>query len=204
MTSVNRDEAIATVIKCTLAAGAALFTSNGNNSRAAHALGDHPLIFYAMGSMGQCAALAAGYCAVSGRAVVALDGDGAAAMGLAGMPLVAAAVRAPFVHVVLDNGVYETTGGQRVPVPFKLLTAAAAASGYEAVRTVTDRSTLGAELSAALNAGMEPCAVFLHVRTAPSNREMYPRVPFHPRAITDRFMAADAASMPGAHAPTRS
>lgn len=202
MIGLDRDEAVGAVVEWTRAARGALFVSNGNNSRAAHALDDYPLTFYAMGSMGQCAPLAAGYASVARRLVVALDGDGAAAMGLAGLPLAAAAARAPFVHVVLDNGIYETTGGQEVPVPDGLLTTVAIASGYEVVQTVTSLAELHAGLCAALGESQERCedgegalnrprTVFLRVRTAPTGRPMFGRVPYHPREITERFLAAD-------------
>lgn len=204
MIIVDRDEAITVLAEWTRARDGALFVSNGNNSRAVYALADHPLTFYAMGSMGQCAPLAAGYAAGRRRLVVALDGDGAVAMGLAGLPLAAAVAPAPFVHVVLDNRVYETTGGQEVPVPDGLLTSAAAASGYEVVRTAVDRAELDAALRAATGEGGEseasaekPRTLFLRVRTTPTGRAMFPRVPYHPRQITERFRAADASRSRG-------
>lgn len=187
---MTRDEAILRVLAAMTEAQGAVFASNGNNSRACHALGDRPLTFYAMGCMGHCAPLAAGFSSATGRPTAALDGDGSVAMGLAGLALVTATAQPPFLHVTLDNGLYETTGGQRVPVPDGLLTAAARGAGYDRVVTAHD----GPELDAALRTALEERqTAFIRVLVnAGEGQAQHPRVPLHPREITDRFTAAAA------------
>ncbi len=168
----------------------ALFFSNGNNSRAGYALGDRHLNFYAMGSMGQCASLAAGFSSMTDRPTAALDGDGSAAMGLAGFPLVTNTARRPFLHVVVNNGLYETTGGQRVPIPAELLAATAHGSGYDQVTIARDERELSSSLRDAL---MGTKLAFIQAMvTVDKNSRQYPRVPFHPKDIATRFAAAVA------------
>jgi len=187
---MRRDDAIRRVLAALTAVDGAVFTSNGNNSRACYALGDRPLNFYVMGCMGQCGPMAAGFSHATGRPAAVIDGDGAVAMGLAGLPMVAGTARPPFLHVVLDNGVYETTGGQRVPVPDDLLVMTARGAGYHLVATARDDAELAAVLRTALE---ERRVAFVRVLVgADGGQAQYPRVPFHPHQVTDRFTAATA------------
>jgi thiamine pyrophosphate-dependent acetolactate synthase large subunit-like protein len=190
---MRRDDAIREVLDAMATVDGAVFTSNGNNSRAGYALGDRPLNFYVMGSMGQCAPLAAGFSSMTGLPTAVLDGDGAVAMGMAGLPLVASTARPPFLHVVLDNGLYETTGGQRVPVPDGLLTAAARGARYNDIITACDERELADALRKTL---MGERVAFIQVLIAADSSHQYPRVPFHPQEIADRFMAATTGSTP--------
>jgi thiamine pyrophosphate-dependent acetolactate synthase large subunit-like protein len=91
---------------------AAIFVGNGNNARAMATLDDRPQNFYMVGSMGEYPCVAAGFAARSRTPVIAIEGDGNALMGMSGWPAVRATAARSFVHVVLDNGVYETTGSQ--------------------------------------------------------------------------------------------
>jgi phosphonopyruvate decarboxylase len=46
------------------------------------------------------------------RPLVVLDGDGAALMKLGAMATIGARAPGNLVHIVLDNGVHDSTGGQ--------------------------------------------------------------------------------------------
>lgn len=79
-------------------------------------LSDSPLDFhYLPSSMGQGIPLGLGLClAKPGRGVVVLTGDGGLLMNL-GCLVTAAQFTVPLVIVLIDNGLYEVTGGQPVP-----------------------------------------------------------------------------------------
>ncbi len=47
------------------------------------------------------------------RKIVALDGDGAVLMNLCGLPTIARKKPQNLIHVVFDNGIYESSGGTR-------------------------------------------------------------------------------------------
>jgi phosphonopyruvate decarboxylase len=49
------------------------------------------------------------------RRVIVLDGDGSLLTNLGSLVTIAAAAPSNFLHVVLENGTYDTTGGQPVP-----------------------------------------------------------------------------------------
>jgi thiamine pyrophosphate-dependent acetolactate synthase large subunit-like protein len=181
---VTRDEVLEVVDRAAVAAGAAVFTGNGYNARVLAAIADRASHFYMLGSMGLCATLAAGFSGRSGRPVVAVEGDGNALMGLSGLPVAVASAGRPFVHLVLDNGVYETTGSQLTLAPgvdFGLL---ALGAGYERLYRVSDP----AGLRTALEAGLSSREItYVHATTEPDSGTPRPRVPHHPREIAQRF-----------------
>jgi thiamine pyrophosphate-dependent acetolactate synthase large subunit-like protein len=79
------------------------------------ALSDSPLDFhYLPSSMGQGVPLGLGLClAQPGRGVVVLTGDGGTLMNL-GCLVTAAQFDVPLYILLIDNGLYEVTGGQPV------------------------------------------------------------------------------------------
>lgn len=186
---MTREEVLQVVDRAAAAAGAALFTGSGCNAQALAAIADRPSHFYMLGSMGLCATLAAGFSGRSGRPVVAVEGDGNALMGLSGLPVAAAAAGRPFVHIVLDNGLHETTGGQLTlagGVDFGLL---ALGAGYERLYRVSDLAGLDAALQAGLSSRER---TFVHAATEPDQGPPRPRVAHHPREIARRFRSEAA------------
>lgn len=70
--------------------------------------------FLMVGSMGHAASIALGMAlAQPDRLICCLDGDGAVAMHMGAMAVVSAEKPANLIHVVLNNGVHESVGGQR-------------------------------------------------------------------------------------------
>src|SRR3954471_23605854 len=77
-------------------------------------LSDTPLDFaYLPSSMGQGIAVGLGLALATGRGVVAISGDGSLLMNL-GCLVTVANHPAPLTVVLIDNGLYEVTGGQDV------------------------------------------------------------------------------------------
>jgi len=78
------------------------------------ALSDSPLDFsYIPSSMGQGVSLGLGLALATGRRVVAVSGDGSLLMNL-GCLVTVANNPAPLTVLLIDNGLYEVTGGQDV------------------------------------------------------------------------------------------
>lgn len=183
----RRDELLTAVARVAEEREAALFVGNGYNARAVAALADRPRSFYMVGSMGLCPTLAAGYAHARDEPVVAIEGDGNALMGLSGFPVVARSATSRFAHVVLDNGMYETTGGQTTlasGVDFGLL---ALAAGYARVYRPQTLNSVETAVEAALE---DAGPTFVYVRTRPGGDPLHPRVPYHPREIARRFREA--------------
>lgn len=130
-----------------------IVSTTGFISRELFRLQDRPANFYMQGSLGHCSAVAAGVALShpAGR-VIALDGDGAVLMHMGVLSTIASMAPANFLHVVLDNERYVSTGGQMTTSRTTPLEQVAAASGYqsasrcaneqELTRTVAERLSL--------------------------------------------------------------
>jgi phosphonopyruvate decarboxylase len=79
--------------------------------------------------------------------VIVLDGDGALLMRMGALAAIGYMCPGNLVHVVLDNGMHESTGGQATVSPSLDLPAIAAACGYPETRVVYDPTELGCVLS---------------------------------------------------------
>jgi phosphonopyruvate decarboxylase len=92
---------------------ALVFATTGLLSRELHEVADRPGNFYIQGSMGHSLAIGIGAALVrTDRRTIVLDGDGALLMHLGTMSTVGTTKPSNLLHVVFDNGSYESTGGQ--------------------------------------------------------------------------------------------
>ena len=80
--------------------------------------------------MGGASAMGLGVALHTPRPVVVLDGDGAALMKLGNLATIGSRAPANLVHVVLDNGVHDSTGGQATVSASVDFAAVALACGY--------------------------------------------------------------------------
>jgi thiamine pyrophosphate-dependent acetolactate synthase large subunit-like protein len=88
----------------------------GNTNFDLWSAGHRPQNFYMLGSMGLAIPIALGVAlAQPGRHVVALEGDGSLLMQLGCLATVAALKPANLTMVIMDNGLYQITGGQKTP-----------------------------------------------------------------------------------------
>ncbi|GIF03118.1 thiamine pyrophosphate-dependent enzyme [Actinoplanes siamensis] len=133
---MNKTQAIRTVIEAT-SDEPVIFTT-GYSSRIARHVADRPNHFYMTGSMGLAASIGTGIALSSGRRTVVVDGDGALAMNPGCLLTAGTFADLPLFHLVLDDGLYESTGGQSVPSRRVSFSALAEASGYADVWQVDD------------------------------------------------------------------
>ncbi|GAB2590811.1 phosphonopyruvate decarboxylase [Streptomyces capparidis] len=184
---------------------AAYVATTGYTSRELFAVCDSPRNFYMQGSMGHALPFALGVArAAEHRRTVVLDGDGALLMHLGSLATAAAVAPPQFVHVVLDNGVYESTGGQATGSGAVSFAGLARAAGYRAVHSCPAL----ADLDAALRAVTEgPGPHLIAVRTAAHGTGQAPpraTSALSARDIRERFAAAlagtgtEPATEPGA------
>lgn len=165
---------------------AAVVSTTGKTSRELYTLADRPQHFYLVGAMGSAGAVGLGVARNTDRPVVVVDGDGAALMRLGTLATVAAHQAPRLIHVLLDNGVHDSTGGQRslaAQVDFPLL---AAACGYASVHACGDLGGFADALKAA-QAGDGPA--FVHLRIRPGSLAKLGRPSIHPSEVARRFRA---------------
>jgi phosphonopyruvate decarboxylase len=145
----TRDEVVAAV--AAEVGDAYLLSTTGYLSRSLYNLGDREQNFYMQGSMGHVGSLALG--AALGRPdsrFVVLDGDGALLMHLGALATIGNAAPANLTHVVFDNGVYDSTGGQLTGCNQADFAAVALACGYRDATSVDSVDALRSTLRAAL------------------------------------------------------
>ena len=109
---------------------AAVIATTGKCGRELFTLADRPQHLYQVGSMGGASAMGLGVALNTSRPVVVLDGDGAALMKLGNLATIGSRAPENLVHVVLDNGVHDSTGGQATVSPSVDFAAVALACGY--------------------------------------------------------------------------
>lgn len=180
---MNRRDAISDLIALAEQRKAMVFVGNGRAARTWAVLGDSERVFYMLGSMGLCSTIACSYSRYTARPVLAVEGDGNFLMGLSGLPAVAANARQPFVHVVLDNNCYDTTGGQANLSSGVDFCGLARAAGYKHVLATDSRTNLTSAVSELMEDG-GPGFLHAHVEIDSST---YPRVPMHPSQIRERL-----------------
>ena len=88
----------------------------GNTNFDLWSAGHRPQNFYMLGSMGLAIPIAFGVAlAQPKRHVIALEGDGSLLMQLGCLATIAAQKPKNLTIVIMDNGLYQITGGQRTP-----------------------------------------------------------------------------------------
>jgi phosphonopyruvate decarboxylase len=127
----SRHEALRAVVSQTSPASAVLLASTGFCGRELYAIDDRPNHLYMVGSMGCVLPLALGLAlARPDIRVIALDGDGAALMRLGAFATAGAYAPPNLWHLLLDNGIHDSTGGQATVSPSVSFAEIAAACGY--------------------------------------------------------------------------
>jgi phosphonopyruvate decarboxylase len=181
----SRREALQQVIAHTPPVSTVVLASTGFCGRELYALEDRPNHLYMVGSMGCVLPLALGLAlARPDLRVVALDGDGAALMRL-GAFATAGAYRPPNLwHLLLDNGVHDSTGGQATVSPCTSFAEVAAACGYARAIETDDVQRIGAWLDAPPADGPGFARLLTHAGTP---RDL-PRPSVSPVEVKQRLM----------------
>nr|WP_237547910.1 phosphonopyruvate decarboxylase [Streptomyces sp. SID5473] len=143
-----------------LFAGVAVVSTTGYTSRELFGVTGSKDHFYMQGSMGHALAFGLGAALRSPRLpVVVLDGDGAAIMHMGTLSSVGAARPGNLVHLVFDNGSYESTGGQATTSHATDLAAVARAAGYVSAQVCHTVEEVTSALDTALRGNGPHCVV---------------------------------------------
>jgi phosphonopyruvate decarboxylase len=162
----------------------AIIATTGRCGRELFTLADRPQHLYQVGSMGCASPMGLGVALNVRRPVVVLDGDGAALMKLGALATIGARAPANLVHVVLDNGVHDSTGGQATVSPSVDFAAVALACGY-ATGTLCDSA--GGFETALAGAFAVPGPHLVHVRIRSGSMARLGRPTVKPPEVARRF-----------------
>lgn len=169
-----------------LPAAAAVVATTGFTGRELFTVADRPQHLYQVGSMGCAASMGLGVALHSPRPVVVVDGDGALLMKMGTLATVGACAPKNFVHLVLDNGAYESTGGQPTTAPGVDFAQAAIACGYARAYACDELGGFDRALGAAL---AEPGPHLIHMRIASGTMKNLGRPTVTPAEVARRFQA---------------
>ena len=181
----SRREALQEVIARTPTNSTAVLASTGYCGRELYAIDDRPNQLYMVGSMGCVVPLALGLAlARPDLRVVALDGDGAALMRMGAFATVGAYGPSNLQHLLLDNGVHDSTGGQATVSGNVSFAQVAAACGYASSLETDDVARIGAWLDSPPLQGPRFARLFIRAGT-PGN---LPRPSMTPIDVKTRLM----------------
>jgi phosphonopyruvate decarboxylase len=178
-----RRDALAAVIENTPVEDSVVIATTGYTGRELFALADRPNQLYLVGSMGCASSLGLGLSlALPGKRIVVVDGDGAALMRMGNLATIGAYGGNNFSHLLLDNGIHESTGGQATVSSAVSFAAIARACGYREAGESLSR----AGLIAFLNSGHGPA--LLQLKTRPGVPQGLPRPGIRPGEVRQRLM----------------
>ncbi len=181
---LSRQQALAEVVEACDESDSILIGSTGYTGRELFAVADRPNHLYMVGSMGCASSFGLGLSlALPHKQVWVLDGDGAALMRMGNFATVGAYAGDNFHHLLLDNGVHESTGGQSTVSPAISFAAVASACGYRSSR----EAVAATELREFLRGNTAPD--LLHLKTRPGVPAGLPRPDVKPVEVRRRLMA---------------
>jgi phosphonopyruvate decarboxylase len=181
---LSRREALVTILE-TVGEEAFLIATTGMTGRELFALSDRSSHFYMVGSMGCASSLGLGAALCKpGTPIVVLDGDGAILMRMEAMVSIGRYRPSSLVHIVLDNGVHDSTGGQSTLSSGVNIPMIAAACGYESTASVVTTEALAKALK---TAGAEPGPHLIHLKTKPGTTPGIDRPTMTMPDLAERF-----------------
>ena len=179
----SRHDVLKELVACTDVTETVLIASTGFSGRELYAIDDRPNQLYMVGSMGCAASLGLGLSLVRpDKKVIVIDGDGAALMRLGNMATVGAYAGNNYYHLLLDNHVHESTGGQGTVSSTVDFPAVAAACGYQSIfHARADSRGIESFLQAKAPA-------FKYIETRQGVPEGLPRPSVKPASVARRLM----------------
>jgi phosphonopyruvate decarboxylase len=182
-----------------IAPEAAVIATTGKCGRELFTLSDRAQHLYQVGSMGGASGMGLGVALNVDRPVVVVDGDGAALMKLGALATIGAYAPADLLHLVLDNGVHDSTGGQATVSASVDFAGVALACGYAYAARCTDLEGFEAAWREA-QAGRGPALI--HLRIVPGSMERLGRPTVKPAEVARRFRDFLTQSHAGVREPT--
>ncbi len=163
----------------------AIIATTGKTGRELFTLADRDQHLYLVGSMGCASGVGLGVALNCARKVLVLDGDGAALMKLGTLATIGSYAPSNLVHLILDNGVHDSTGGQATVSQNVDFAAVAAACGYRAAFRCDGVDGLEQALVHSVRAEGGPSLIHLHI--APGSIERLGRPTVSPYDVARRF-----------------
>ena len=185
----SRETAIAALLDA-FAENACIVATTGKTSRELFELRsfrreNHDRDFLTVGGMGHASSIAAGLSMNTSERIVCIDGDGALLMHMGSLISSAKYGSKNFIHIVLNNGVHESVGGQPTLINNVNVTELAKSCGYKNAISVKNFGELEEKVNEeSLNNG----PTFLEYIIKPGSREGLGRPTTSPSENLGLFM----------------
>lgn len=165
-------------------ADAGVIVSTGKAGRELFTLDDRDQHLYQVGSMGGASGMGLGLALNTGRKVIVLDGDGAVLMKMGALATIGAYRPKNLIHVVLDNGAHDSTGGQSTVSASVDFAEIAIACGFATTAACDTLDGFAAAYEVALAA---PGPHLVHARIRPGSIDNLGRPTVKPADVARRF-----------------
>ena len=165
-----------------------IISANGFISRDLFEVGDKNSNFYMIGSMGLASSIGLGVALKNPRkSVFIFDGDGNILMNLGSLTTIASQKPKNLIHVVFDNSVHESTGGQPTNSNFVNIEKIAKVCNYNHTFTVRTKNNF---LKILHKIKKLKGPIMIVVKIQQSGGEKSKRVKILPVKIKERFMTS--------------
>ena len=169
-----------------LGSDVAVVATTGKTGRELYEVGDRDNQFYMVGSMGCALAFGFGLALCKPNLkVVVIDGDGALLMRTGSMATVGAYNTKNLIHLLIDNEVHDSTGGQGTVTGGVSFGAVAAGFGYPHIYS-TDKLDRFEEILKEVKS-MNNGSAFIHLKTKKGSPEKLGRPKVTPAQVSVRF-----------------
>ncbi|MBA2652725.1 MAG: phosphonopyruvate decarboxylase [Tatlockia sp.] len=163
-----------------------VIVTTGKSGRELHDLQDQENHFYCVGSMGYANAIAHGLAlTAANKNVYVIDGDGAALMHLGNLTSIGAGCVGNLVHIILDNGSYDSTGGQPTVSPSIDFISIAKGAGYKKTRHCSSLDEFIDEIKAVAEEPNGP--VLIHIQISNGSMQKLGRPSITPYEVARRL-----------------
>lgn len=158
-----------------------ILATTGYSGRELYALNDLSHQFYMVGSMGCVSSLGLGIALNQPhKKVIVIDGDGAAMMRMGAMATIGHYHPSNLLHILLDNGSYESTGGQTTVADSINFASIARGCGYDSVHSDHNYHTAISQWQKGLR--------FVYIKTLTHKSKLdYPRPTITPPQVAQRI-----------------
>jgi len=187
---MNREEALEIILE-NLDDNSIIVSTTGKTSREIFEIREkrgqtHEQDFLTVGSMGHCSSIALGIAlAKPHREVVCIDGDGAMLMHLGSLTSIASMKPKNFRHILMNNEVHESVGGQETAAKYLDLSAIVEAVGSSKVFKAATPNDLKTNITNFITCSGPS---FLEVKIKPGSREDLGRPTVKPADNKENFM----------------
>ena len=183
---LTRTEALQVILQA-LQGDEAIIATTGKTGRELFTVADRPNHLYVVGGMGTASAIGFGVAhSLPRQPVVVVDGDGAALMKMGSLATIGFYQPENLLHIVLDNEVHDSTGGQQTASPTVRFAEVAAAANYRYGFAI-DAGEQVDQAVRELRARQGPS--LLHVKIRPGSPEKLGRPTVKPHEVKERFAA---------------